>query len=113
VKISGLKEAINKHTGHISGAFTFILDGMENEFLFSSKNAPVIMNTILRHHGIVNFNDRTYHAKDNICQLTCDEMDRLLIIKKLANNLFLGICIPQEDGLHAQAMKALSTEFKL
>jgi hypothetical protein len=113
VRITGLKEAVNKHTRQIDGGYSFVLDGAENEFVYVSENSPEIESSILTYHKELNFSERSAEAKNNICQLTCDDLNCYLVIKKLATNLFLGIFIEQDSDKLSLAMKAMTIDFTL
>ena len=113
MRISGLKTAVNKHTGHIPGAFSFIFDGEAKEFIYVSEKHPEIEKSILKFNEELDFAERTTHAKNDISRIQCDRIQRILVFKKLATNLYFGICIEPDDDIVDLATNAMAVDFNL
>ena len=113
MEISGLTVAVNKQTGHIPGAVSFIFDGEESQFIYLSETKPKMENSIRKLHEEIDFSVRAAQASNDICQVHCPDSDRVFIFKKLATNLFLGVCVERELELMKIATKAISADFNL
>lgn len=113
MEISGLTSAVNKQTGHIPGAISFIFDGEDNQFIYLSEEKSNIEASILKLNDELDFAERAAQAKNDICQLNCPYSDRVFIFKRLATNLYLGVCVERNDNLLKLAKKAISADFNL
>jgi len=93
VKIPSLHSAIKKLAGDIPTACSYIYDGETQRFIFSSSKNDRLEAAVVeldRRNGLAAMVDQ---SPDKIVQLPLGEDGRVSFIKRMATNLYFGICV--------------------
>lgn len=108
---NSIHEVVERLAGDIPGAYLYVFDGEMENFIFQSEPNQQLENTILKLNRERSLASLVEETSNNLVTLDCDDTDRKFFIKKLASNLFFGLCVKQSPELIRKAKMVMSTSF--
>jgi len=111
VQNSPLHIAVKKLAGDIPDAYSYIFDSQDRRFIYFSKPNPALeaeIEELDREKGLANLVEQSL---DNIVEIPCKRDERVFFIKRMASNLYFGICVLKHAKSIQEGKKVMTSAF--
>ncbi len=108
---NSIEAVVKRVAGNIPGAYAYVFDGELEKFIYKSESHTLMEKTIVtlnREKGLAGLVNQ---ATNNLAVLDCSDTHRKFFIKKLAVDLYFGLCVEQSEEIIAEAKRVMETSF--
>ncbi len=108
---NSIEAVVKRVAGNIPGAYAYVFDGELEKFIYKSEANHLMEETIIilnREKGLA---DIVNQASNNLAVINCLDTHRKFFIKKLAADLYFGLCVEQSEKIIAEAKRVMETSF--
>lgn len=95
------------------GSYSYIFDADEREFIYVSESNDLIEKTILELDQDQGLENLVQQSNEQTVSLNCSTTERIFLIKRMAANLFFGLCVANNPETKQTAMKAMASAFQV
>ncbi len=99
-----ISKAFQKLSANVSGAYSYVFDAGENRFLFQSEVNEKLEGEVLklnREKGLARLVQESQKA--NFYSANCSNTGRIFMIRKMAADIFFGLCVEKKPESIAKA----------
>ncbi len=110
---SSLHLAVKKLAGDIPDAYSYIFDGEERRFIYASSQNSQLESAIIQldtEKGLATLVDQ---AADKLVQMPSKNNERVFFIKRMATNLFFGMCVRKDTATVQAAKNVMISAFQV
>ena len=104
---NSIHNAIRRISANIPGAFSYLFDVEDQRFLYQSSINEELEKEIIKLKQTKDIKSLLDDSNDNFCSISCDHMQRVLMVKRMASDIFFGMCVDQKPEIMAMAEKAM------
>jgi len=111
VENSPLHQAVKQLAGDIPDAYSYIFDSEDRRFLYFSKPNPALeaeIHELDRDRGLANLVNESI---DNLVEVPCKKDERIFFIKRMAANLYFGLCVRKHPQSIQEGKKVMASAF--
>lgn len=105
-----LNKAFQRISSNVPGAYSYIFDADENRFLFRSEMNKRLEGEILKLNESKGLSRLVEESTKNFCSLNCANTGRVFMIRKMAADVFFGLCVEKKPETIAQAESFMLVE---
>lgn len=106
-----ITKAVQRISANVSGAYSYIFDAGENRFLYQSEANAELENEVLKlnkEKGLARLVQESRQA--NFYSVSCPNTGRIFMIRKMAADIFFGLCVEKKSELIAKAELLMRVE---
>lgn len=110
---SPLHQAVKQLAGDIPDAYSYIFDSEDRRFLYFSKPNASLEEEIQeldRDKGLANL---VSASVDNLVEMPCKKDERIFFIKRMAANLYFGLCVRKHPKSIQEGKKVMASAFQV
>lgn len=84
-----------------------MFDVQDERFIYRSADDLELEREILNLKKSEDIDSLLGESADNFCKISCDHLQRVLMIRRMASHLFFGMCVDRTPEIMAMAEKAM------
>ncbi|MEQ9231721.1 MAG: hypothetical protein RIF46_13640 [Cyclobacteriaceae bacterium] len=108
---NSIEAVVKRLAGDIPGAYAYVFDGELEKFIYKSEASPLMEKTIISLNKEKGLADVVNQSSNNLAMLNCPDTNRKFLIKKLAADLYFGLCVEQSEEIIAKAKRVMDASF--
>lgn len=109
---NSIESVVKRIAKDVPGAYSYVFDSTEKRFIYKSEDNDQLEKVILsldKERGLDNLiND----SPVNLVMLDCKDTNRKFLVKKLASDVFFGMCVDQKPEIVEKAKEVMFAPFK-
>jgi hypothetical protein len=113
VETNSLHLAVKKLAGDIPDAYSYIFDAEEQRFIYASSQNSQLESAIIEldtEKGLATLVDQ---AVEKMIQMPCKNNERVFFIKRMATNLYFGMCVLKDTPTVQAAKNVMKSAFQV
>jgi hypothetical protein len=110
--VSNIHSAMANVVGDVSQAYTYIFDSVDRTFVYASRPNQELESTILQFDIEKGIDTLVIEADQEYAEVPCPEINSVFYVKPMAENLYFGLCVPDNEVDRAKAIEIMSSNFQ-
>ena len=97
----------------IPGSHSYIYDRADKQFIYVSEDSGEVERSVLHLDEKYDLPEMVESAIDNILTETCDLTGRIILVKRMANDLYFGLSVISSPEFKLKARSVMKSTFQI
>jgi hypothetical protein len=109
---NSIEAVVERIARDVPGAYCYVFDSTDKRFIYKSSDNDQLEKVILSLDKERGLDNLINESPINLVLLDCQDTNRKFLVKKLASDVFFGMCVDQKPEIIEKAREVMFAPFK-